>query len=79
MDKLIDFIKTTYSTEAERTAFCEKCGTTWGYVKKIRHTEQLLRESVCINFERESSGTVKCEEMRPDVDWAYIRGTRAVA
>jgi DNA-binding transcriptional regulator YdaS (Cro superfamily) len=77
-DRLHSYIKDKYESDAEREAFCELCGTTWGYIKKIRCTHQPLRESVCINFERETAGFVRCEDLRPDVDWAYIRGTETV-
>lgn len=30
----------------------------------------------CPAIERATGGTVTCEELRPDVDWAYLRGTR---
>lgn len=30
----------------------------------------------CPQIERATSGAVTCEELRPDVDWAYLRGTR---
>lgn len=30
----------------------------------------------CPMIERATSGAVTCEELRPDVDWAYLRGTR---
>lgn len=29
----------------------------------------------CPTIEKVTSGAVKCEELRPDVDWAYLRGT----
>lgn len=29
----------------------------------------------CIDIERATNGTVRCEDLRPDVDWAYLRGT----
>lgn len=31
----------------------------------------------CPDIERATCGAVRCEEMRPDVDWAFIRGTAA--
>ena len=34
-------------------------------------------ESLCINIERESGGLVKCETLRDDVDWAYLRGSNS--
>lgn len=29
----------------------------------------------CPAIERATQGAVRCEELRPDVDWAYLRGT----
>ena len=29
----------------------------------------------CIEIERATSGAVRCEELRPDIDWAYLRAT----
>lgn len=30
----------------------------------------------CPEIEKATHGAVTCEELRPDVDWAYLRGTR---
>ena len=32
----------------------------------------------CPAIERATNGAVRCEDLRPDVDWAYLRGTFAV-
>ena len=29
----------------------------------------------CPEIEKSTLGSVTCEELRPDVDWAYLRGT----
>ncbi|MBU0752389.1 MAG: helix-turn-helix domain-containing protein [Gammaproteobacteria bacterium] len=29
----------------------------------------------CPTIERATSGAVRCEDIRPDVDWAYLRAT----
>lgn len=29
----------------------------------------------CPTIERSTAGKVRCEDLRPDVDWAYLRGT----
>lgn len=29
----------------------------------------------CLEIEKITEGAVTCEELRPDVDWAYLRGT----
>lgn len=62
--------------KVERASFFSRCGTSEGYVRKAASIGQPLRESLCINIERESRGAVVCESLRPDVDWAYIRGTK---
>ena len=30
----------------------------------------------CPAIERATAGAVTCEELRPDIDWGYLRGTR---
>ena len=32
----------------------------------------------CPAIEKATSGEVTCEELRPDVDWAYLRGTNTI-
>lgn len=59
----------------ERGQFAARCETSVGYLRKAVSTGQLLGEGLCINIERESGGVVRCEQLRPKVDWAYLRGT----
>lgn len=47
-----------------------------------QHVEHWLKTGAvpperCIAIEKATHGAVRCEEMRPDVDWAYLRGTAA--
>lgn len=60
---------------AEQAAFATRCGTSVGYLRKAVSAGQKLGESLVINLERESSARVRCEEVRPDVDWAYLRNS----
>lgn len=71
--KLRNYLK-NLSTE-EREVFAAKCGTTYKFLRNIAYGYRRAGESLCINIERESDGAVICEELRPDVDWAYLRGT----
>lgn len=32
----------------------------------------------CPGIEKATSGEVRCEDLRPDVDWQYLRGTTTV-
>jgi DNA-binding transcriptional regulator YdaS (Cro superfamily) len=59
----------------EQALFAVRCGTTIGYLRKALSVGARIGESICINIERESLGAVRCEDLRPDVDWAFLRGT----
>lgn len=65
----------TTLTPAEREAFAARCGTTVGYLRKAASAKQRIGENIAIALERESNRAVTVERLRPDVDWAYIRGT----
>jgi DNA-binding transcriptional regulator YdaS (Cro superfamily) len=59
----------------EQAAYAARCGTTVGYLRKALSTKERIAESTAIALERESGGAVSVESIRPDVDWAYLRGT----
>lgn len=60
---------------AEQHAFAERCGTTVGYLRKQVSAGQKFSADLCIELERESQGAVRCEDLRDDVDWDYIRSS----
>lgn len=64
---------------ADQAAFAVRSGTTIGYLRKAISKGQLLGEKLVINMERESAGRIRCEDLRPDVDWDYIRATATLA
>lgn len=59
----------------ERPAFARRCGTTYAHLRNIAYDQKPCGEKLAIAIERESDGKVRCETLRPDVDWAYLRGT----
>lgn len=73
MDKLIQFLNGL--PPPEQAAFAARCGTTVGYLRKAVSKRQKLGDGLCINIERESGRKVMCEDLRGDVDWAYLRNT----
>lgn len=75
MESLRAYLKTL--SPAEQQAFAIRCDTTIGYLRKVLSTGQDIGESIAIAIEKESERAVTCEELRPDVDWAYLRGTSA--
>lgn len=60
-----------------REQFAANCGTTLAYLRKMMSVWPELKfgEGLAINIERNSEGAVRCESLRPDVDWAYLRGS----
>jgi DNA-binding transcriptional regulator YdaS (Cro superfamily) len=77
MDKLLKYLN---SLEKEaRAAYAAACGTTEGYLRKAVSRDQKFNAELCISLERESGGAVRCEDLLPDADWAYIRSQAVVA
>ena len=59
----------------EREKFSVRCGTSRQHLTNIAYGKK-CGEALAISIERESRGSVRCEDLRPDVDWAYLRGTK---
>lgn len=62
----------------ERSEFAVRCETSVAHLRNIAHGKK-CGESLAINIDRESCGRVVCEELRPDVDWAYLRNCKEAA
>lgn len=60
---------------SDREDFAKRCETTWPFLRNVMYGQRSAGEKLCISIERESGGAVHCEDLRPDVDWAYLRGT----
>ena len=74
MEHLLQYINSL--APPEREDFASRCGTTIGYLRKAISAKKPLGESLCINIDRESGGAVRCEHLRQEVDWAYLRSTQ---
>lgn len=59
----------------DQDKFARRCATSVGYLRKAISIEQRIGESLAINIERESGGLVRVEDIRPDVDWKFLRNT----
>ena len=73
MKKLLDYLNGLQ--KRERIAFAKACGTSEGYLRKAISIGQKLSSDLCIKLERESERLISCEDLRPDVDWPYLRST----
>lgn len=71
MDKLIAYLNSL--PQVERDPFAARCGTTVGYLRKASSVKQPLGEVLCLRIGMESGGKVAPEDLRPDVDWQYMR------
>ncbi|MDB6061543.1 MAG: hypothetical protein JWM78_1646 [Verrucomicrobiaceae bacterium] len=63
----------------QKSDLAKRCSTTVGQLRQVACGARQAGESLAINIERESGGAVTCESLRPDVDWAYLRGTKKAA
>jgi DNA-binding transcriptional regulator YdaS (Cro superfamily) len=58
-----------------RDVFASACRTTRGHMQNVAYGYKKAAPSLAVAIERESAGVVRCESLRSDVDWAYLRGT----
>lgn len=72
--KLNDYIKTT-----TQSAFAQLIGVSQGMVYQWINGIRPISAERCPAIEKATNGKVRCEELRPDVDWAYLRGTKKKA
>lgn len=83
MDKLLSYLNSL--TPEAQGDFAARCMTTVGYLRKAASTRQKLGDGLCLRIGAESAGAVRPEDLRPDIDWKYLRqalastGTKEVA
>lgn len=60
-----------------RPVWARRVGVSAGYLQLVAQGARQVSERVAIEIEKATAGTVTVEELRPDVDWAYLRATAA--
>lgn len=60
-------------TIKQRMSFAERCGTTGNHLRNISYGQKRASVALCIALERETGGEVRCEELRPDIDWQFLQ------
>lgn len=65
----------TYFLTNRQSDFAKALGVTPGAVNQWVSGATAVAVERCIEIEKATGGQVRCEDLRPDVDWAYIRGT----
>jgi DNA-binding transcriptional regulator YdaS (Cro superfamily) len=71
----------TYLATSGQTqrALADRLGVTPALIWQWINGRRPIAVEQAIAIERESGGVVTCEEMRPDVDWAYLRRRKSAA
>jgi hypothetical protein len=71
---LLEFIKALNDKDL-RIDFAQRCKTTPAHLMQVARGYRRAGEDLCINIDRETGGVIRCEDLRPDVDWAYLRAS----
>lgn len=71
MDKLIEYINSL--SIADRTAFEKEIKTTINYLRRANSGKTKLGINICIAIDKATDGIVRCEDIRPDIDWRFLR------
>lgn len=74
--KLLDYMKGLDKQKLE--TFALTCGTSVGQLRQVAYGRRAGAE-LAIAIDRSSCGEVSCEEVRPDIDWEYLRGSSKAA
>lgn len=67
----------TYLQTRKQIELARVLGVTQGAVHQWASGVTKVAVARCIQIEKATQGEVRCEDLRPDVDWAYLRGTAA--
>lgn len=65
----------TYLKNHKQVDLARALGVTQGAVHQWASGLTRVAVERCIEIERATARAVRCEDLRPDVDWGYLRGT----
>lgn len=68
-------IEKSCASLGSQKALANAIGVTQATVSQWVHGRRPIPAERCPEIERLTAGAVRCEDLRPDVDWAYLRGT----
>lgn len=66
----------TYIKNLDKAALdglAQRCATTVGQLRQVAYGNRRANAGLAISLEKETAGAVTCEELRPDIDWGYLR------
>lgn len=70
---LLDFIRPLDKEALQELA--DSCQTTPGQLRQVAYGNRRANAALAIALDRASDGAIPCEVTRPDIEWAYLRGT----
>lgn len=56
-------------------ALAKRCQTSTGQLKQVAYGNRRASAGLAVSLERETSGAITCEQLRADIDWAFVRST----
>lgn len=62
-------------TKDQRAELAAQVGTSVAYLWQIAYKQRRCKESMAIELEKATARRVRMEDLRPDVDWAYVRSS----
>ena len=71
----MDAIEKAAKILGSQTELAELCGVSRGAVSQWKGAERKVPAEYCPLIERATQGRVRCEELRPDVQWDVLRDT----
>ncbi len=74
MQKLIDFL--ARQPAGYKTSMAESMGRPPTYLSRQLAGDRAFTVADCVAVEKYTHGAVRCEDLLPDIDWAYLRTRR---
>lgn len=71
----MNMISVAISAVGSGSALAKQLGVTPQAVFFWRDGKRNIPAEVCPDIERITAGVVRCEDLRPDVDWAFVRSS----
>ena len=65
----------TYLVDRTNKALAQSLGVSQVMISQWKTGARRVPAEICPQIERATNGQVRCEDLRPDVDWAYLRAT----
>ncbi len=63
--------------KASTDDFARKCGTSVGQLKQVAYGNRRASAALAVSIEKQTNRVVTCEQLRSDIDWAFLRGSKA--